>query len=209
MKDTIEQFVADLASSKPVPGGGGASAVCAAVGAGLGHMVGSLTVGKKKYADVEEELRDLMGKSRQLQLRFLSLAEEDGKCFAPLAAAYGMPKETEEQRREKEIVLEKALKDACEVPMEIMKLCCEAISEAEVFAGKGSSLVISDAGAGAAILEGAIKAASLNIYINARMMKDQAYAQELTAQADRMLEEYVMRSGEVFAGVLKRLKGDI
>ena len=122
---TCTEFVEVLASKAPVPGGGGASALVGAVGTALGNMVGSLTVGKKKYADVEDEMWELKAKCDQLQKDFLRLIERDAEVFEPLSKAYGMPKETEEEKAEKARVMEIVLKDACSVPMEIMEKCCD------------------------------------------------------------------------------------
>lgn len=141
-----DEFVTVLASKAPVPGGGGASALVGAVGTALGNMVGSLTVGKKKYAAVEEEMQELKAKADVLQKELLHLVERDAEVFEPLSKAYGMPKETEEEKAEKARVMEAALKEACSVPMEIMEKCCEAIDLLVEFAAKGSVLAISDAG---------------------------------------------------------------
>ena len=125
-----------LGSKAPVPGGGGASALVGAVGTALGNMVGALTVGKKKYADVEEEMKELMAKATTLQDELLHLIERDAEVFEPLSKAYGMPRETEEEKAEKARVMEIVLKDACSVPMEIMEKCCEAIDLIVEFAAK-------------------------------------------------------------------------
>ena len=94
------EFVEVLASKAPVPGGGGASALVGAIGTALGNMVGSLTVGKKKYADVEEEMWELKKKADELQKELLHLIERDAEVFEPLSKAYGMPRETEEEKAE-------------------------------------------------------------------------------------------------------------
>ena len=108
---TCTEFVEVLASKAPVPGGGGASALVGAVGTALGNMVGSLTVGKKKYADVEDEMWELKAKCDQLQKDFLRLIERDAEVFEPLSKAYGMPRETEEEKAEKARVMEIVLRD--------------------------------------------------------------------------------------------------
>ena len=200
---TCTEFVEVLSSKAPVPGGGGASALVAAVGTALGNMVGSLTVGKKKYADVEDEMWELKKKCDQLQKDFLHLIERDAEVFEPLSKAYGMPRETEE---EKARVMEAALKEACSVPMEIMEKCCEAIELIVEFGAKGSKLAISDAGVGAAFCKAALKGASLNVYINTKSMADRAYAEELNKKADAMLEKYTKIADETFDSVLGRLK---
>ena len=183
------EFVDVLSSKAPVPGGGGASALVGAVGTALGNMVGSLTVGKKKYADVEEEMYSLKEKATKLQEELLRLVERDAEVFEPLSKAYGMPRATEEEKAEKARVMEIVLKDACSVPMEIMEKCCEAIELLEVFAEKGSTLAISDAGVGAAMCKAALLGASLNVYINTKSMKNREYAEELNAKCDAMLEK--------------------
>ena len=201
------EFVEVLSSKAPAPGGGGASALVGAVGTALGNMVGSLTVGKKKYAAVEEEIYDLKAKCDKLQAELLALVERDAEVFEPLAKAYGMPTETEEEKAEKARVMEIVLKDACSVPMEIMEKCCEAIELIKEFAAKGSALAVSDAGVGAAFCKAALKGASLNVYINTKSMADKEYAAQLNAKADAMLEKYPTIADEIFESVLARLKG--
>ncbi len=204
--NTCTEFVEVLASKEPVPGGGGASALVGAVGTALGNMVGSLTVGKKKYADVEDEMQDLKQKCTKLQGELLHLIERDAEVFEPLSKAYGLPHATEEEKAEKARVMETVLKDACLVPMEIMEKCCEAIDLIREFAAKGSSLAISDAGVGAAFCKAALKGASLNVYINTKSMENREYAQSLNDKADAMLEKYTVLADEIFDSVLQRLK---
>ncbi len=200
------EFVEVLGSKAPVPGGGGASALVGAVGTALGNMVGALTVGKKKYADVEEEMKELMAKATTLQDELLHLIERDAEVFEPLSKAYGMPRETEEEKAEKARVMEIVLKDACSVPMEIMEKCCEAIDLIVEFAAKGSALAISDAGVGAAFCKAALEGASLNVYINTKSMKNREYAEELNQKCDEMLAVYTVKADEIFRNVLGRLK---
>ena len=200
------EFVEVLASKAPVPGGGGASALVGAIGTALGNMVGSLTVGKKKYADVEEEMYALKAKCDTLQKELLALVEKDAEVFEPLSKAYGMPRNTEEEKAEKARVMEIVLKDACSVPMEIMEKCCEAIELIQEFAAKGSTLAISDAGVGAAFCKAALEGASLNVYINTKSMKNREYAEELNAKADAMLAKYPKMAEDIFESVLGRLK---
>ena len=200
------EFVEVLASKAPVPGGGGASALVGAVGTALGNMVGSLTVGKKKYADVEAEMWELKGKADVLQKELLTLIERDAEVFEPLSRAYGMPRETEEEKAEKARVMDIVLKEACSVPMEIMEKCCEALDLIVEFAAKGSALAISDAGVGAVFCKAALQGASLNVYINTKSMKNREYAEELNQKADAMLEKYTKIADEVFESVLGRMK---
>ena len=200
------EFVEVLASKAPVPGGGGASALVGAIGTALGNMVGSLTVGKKKYADVEEEMYELKGKADALQKELLHLIERDAEVFEPLSKAYGMPRNTEEEKAEKARVMEIVLKDACSVTMEIMERCCEAIDLIEVFAEKGSTLAISDAGVGATFCKAALEGASLNVFINTKSMKNREYADELNKKADEMLSVYTKKAEEIYQSVAARLR---
>ena len=144
---SCREFVTVLASNEPAPGGGGAAALVAALGTALGNMVGSLTVGKKKYADVEAEILALKGKCDLLQNELLDQVPADAEGFVPLAKAYGIPKDDPNRAA----VLEDATVTACRVPMHIMELCCESMDAIAVFAAKGSRLAVSDAGCGAVI----------------------------------------------------------
>lgn len=205
-KGTCEEFVEVLASKAPVPGGGGASALVGAIGMALGNMVGSLTVGKKKYADVEADMIAMKEKATALQADFLRLVEADAEAFEPLSKAYGMPRETEEEKAEKARVMAIVLKDACAVPMEIMEKCCEAIDVIEEFAAKGSALAISDAGVGVVFCKAALLGASLNVFINTKSMADKEYAASLNEKTDKMIADYSKKADEIFAAVNARLR---
>lgn len=198
-------FVAVLATKAPVPGGGGASALCGAIGTALGNMVGSLTVGKKKYAAVEEEIKNYQTRCDALQKDFLDLVEKDAEVFAPLAAAYGMPKDTEEQRAEKDRVMEAALKAASDAPLQIMRKCGEALELLEQFAAKGSKIAVSDAGVGAALCKAALSGAALNVYINTRMMKNKEYAAQANSQVDALLKKYGALADKIYGSVAGQL----
>ncbi|NLL38998.1 MAG: cyclodeaminase/cyclohydrolase family protein [Clostridiales bacterium] len=203
---SCESFVSELASKAPVPGGGGASALVGAVGCALGNMVGSLTVGKKRYADVEAEMYELMEKSEKIWRELLDLIQRDADVFEPLSKAYGLPKNTEEEKAEKERVMSQCLKDACSVPMEIMRKCCEAIELIKSYAEKGSKLAISDAGVGVAFCKAALMGASLNVFINTKAMTDREYAEELNKEANGMLEKYTALADDIYDSVAGRLK---
>lgn len=205
-KESCEKFVELLSGKAPTPGGGGASALVGAVGAALGNMVGELTVGKKKYMAVETEIKELMAESQELQQELLTLVQKDAESFEPLAAAYGLPKDTEEQKAEKERVLETALKNACDVPFEIMEKCCRGIELCGEFAEKGSVMATSDAGAGAIFCRAALQAASLNVYINTKSMKDREYAQQANEKSDAMLKEYMAKADVIIKSVFDDLK---
>ena len=195
--ESCRKFVEVLASDAPAPGGGGAAALVGAIGTALGNMVGSLTVGKKKYADVETEIRALMAKCDALQKELLDQVEADEKGFVPLSRAYGIPKDDPNR----ETVLEEATLTACGVPVHIMELCCEALEAISVFAAKGSRLAVSDAGCAAVCVKAALQAASLNVFINTKTLKDRATAEELNAKCLGMLEQYGAMADEIFSTV--------
>lgn len=137
----IGSFVEALSSKAPIPGGGGASALAGALGSALGQMVGNLTIGKKKYAAVEEEIREKMEKLSRLSEEFLRLADRDEEVFKPLSEAYGLPKETPEEREYKDAVMEERLLAATMVPLEIMERSVQTMEILEVLARKGLSLI--------------------------------------------------------------------
>ena len=186
------QFLAQLASKAPTPGGGGTAALVGAAGVALGNMVGCLTTGKKKYAVVEAELE--------------ALVQADADAFAPLAAAYGLPKDTPEQAAHKASVLEAALDGASAVPLQIMEKCAEGIALAGQYAAKGSVLAVSDAGCAAVLCKAALQAASLNVFINTKLMADRSRAAALDARADALLAEFVPRADETFTAVSGKLR---
>ncbi len=199
------EFAEVLASKEPVPGGGGASALVGAVGTALGGMVASLTIGKKKYADVEEELKELQNKCNAIRGELLALIDKDAEGFAPLAEAYRLPTETEEQKASKAEVLEAEGVKACSVPLAIMEKCCEAIDAIEIFAQKGSKLAVSDAGVGALFCKAALEGASLNVFINTKSLKNREKAAELNNRANEMLAQYGKKAENIYCAVKQSL----
>ena len=163
----------------------------------LGNMVGSLTVGKKKYADVQDEILALKAKCDDLQKQLLDQVEADDKGFVPLAKAYGIPKD--DPNRDK--ILEEATITACAVPMHIMELCCEALDCVAVFAAKGSRLAVSDAGCAAVCCKAALQAASLNVFINTKSLKNREVAEDMNRHANVMLNKYCSVADEIFNDV--------
>ena len=203
VNNTCVEFVSQLASSAPTPGGGGASALVGAVGMALGSMVGSLTVGKKKYADVNADMTMYMDEAEKLQTELLRLVDEDAAVFEPLSKAYMIPKDTPGREQ----AMEDALRIACTVPIDIMRACAKAIELMVQFAHKGSAAAISDAGAGAALCKAALLGASLNVFINTKSMKDRAYARELESVADTLLSKYCPMADEIYDYVVAQLRG--
>ena len=195
--ESCRKFVEVLASDAPAPGGGGAAALVGAIGTALGNMVGSLTVGKKKYAAVEAEIIELKAKCDALQKELLDQGEADEINFVPLAKAYGIPKDDPNRAQ----ILEEATLVACSTPMKIMELCCQAIEYIAVFAEKGSRLAVSDAGCAAVCVKAGLQAASLNVFINTKTLKNREVADEMNAKALGMLDKYCAMADEIFGTV--------
>ncbi len=197
---SVARFTELLASKAPVPGGGGASALVGAVGIALGGMVGALTVGKKKYAAVEADIRVLMDRAEDLRRRLLACVEKDAVAFEPLSRAYAIPKDDPGR----DAIMEKCLRDATATPLEIFDMVCEAIEIQRDFAEKGSKLMISDAATGVSFCRAALEGAAVNVKVNTRLMKDRGYADGIDRHIDEGLARYRALADEVFGSVYER-----
>ena len=194
LKKDINEFLDVLGSSEPVPGGGGASALAGALAAALGLMVGSLTVGKKKYAEVEDEIKAMMTEMTELKDKLAACINKDAEMFMPLAEAYRMPKDAPDRDE----VMERCLADAAATPLEIMELSAKAIELLEGFAAKGSKLAVSDAATGAALAKGAMMGAAVNVRVNTRLMKDRGTLRMDARRRDALIEAYSERADRIF-----------
>lgn len=202
---TCIEFVNVLASKSAVPGGGGAAALVGAIGMALGSMVCNLTIGKKKYAEYEESVNEILVKAREIEKKLLSMIDKDAKNFLPLSKAYGLPNSTEEEKKIKEEIMENALKVACEVPIDIVRVCFDAIKLHEDLVDKGSKLAISDVGVGVQCLRAAILSGKLNVVININSIKDMEYVETIRKEVNSVVEEGVKICDEVYAKVEKAL----
>jgi len=193
-----------LASDAPAPGGGGAAALTAAIGTALGNMVGSLTVGKPKFADVEAEVIELKAKADALQASLIELVARDAVVFLPLAEAYGLPKATEEEAAHKAKVMEECLVVCSEVPLDIMRACGEALDFMERMEQIGTAIAISDVGCGALTLKAALLAADLNVRVNTKLMKDREKADAINAEAEALAALYCPKAEDIYKKVQVR-----
>lgn len=196
------QFLSELSSNAPVPGGGGASAAVGAFAAALGMMVTNLTIGKKKYADYEEEVKAVRDRLEGLRDQLIDLVDGDAVAFEPLSKAYSIPKDDPER----DTIMENALYEASVVPMGIMETVLAAAKELEVLVEKGSKLAVSDVGVGILFAQAAIEGASLNVYINTKSMKDRERAAALDAKADAIIAEGAALKARIYSGVLAAIK---
>ena len=203
---TIQEFLDVLSSKEPVPGGGGASALAGALGNALGQMVSNLTIGKKKYALVEDEIKELAERMKGIQGQFTQLADQDAKVFAPLAKCYSLPSGTEEEKAYKAEVMKARLLDASLVPMEIMEKAAEMLEIMDILADKGSRMAVSDVGVGVQFIRTALLGAVMNVYINTKSMKNREKAEEMNEKAERLIREGTEAADRIYQKVLGQLR---
>ncbi len=202
----LKEFTQKLASNDATPGGGGASALAGALGICLGSMVANLTVGRKKYADVWDEMEEVIREADSLRKDLLELIDRDAQMFEPLSKAYSLPRTTQQEIEEREKVMKSALKDACMVPLEIMEKMCRCIEIVDLVSKKGTVMAVSDAGDAAAFCRSSLQGAALNVFINTKLMKDRELADAYNRRADNMLDTYVPMADEIYTRVLKQLR---
>ncbi len=199
-------FLDVLASKAPVPGGGGAAAMGGAIGMALSNMVGNLTVGKKKYAEVEDEVKELLDRGSVIIEELKTLVDRDAEVFEPLSKAYGLPKDTPEEKAHKDKVLEECSKEACSVPMEIIRKSHEGIIIHERMGQIGSRLAISDVGCGVVFLKAALISGQLNVLINLGAIRDETFVAETNAEMNRLVEEGSRIADQTLQLVIDKLK---
>lgn len=202
---TVPQFVEESFSKAPVPGGGGVAAVVGALGTALGGMVCNLTTGKKKYAQYKEDIQRLLKQLDTLTKEILSLAEQDAENFAPLAACYSLPAETESQKKEKHDRIQAALLVAISAPIQLVKLSFQALQCLEELVQKGSVMVLSDVGCGALCLKAALQMGWLNVKINLSSIEDDAYCSSVQSELLPLLADGEALADRIYQEVEKRL----
>lgn len=205
-QDKIEDFIFALSSKSPVPGGGGASALGGAIGSSLGSMVGNLTLGKKKYVDVQEDIKILLEKLSKNTDELLLLMDKDAIAFEPLSKAYSLPKETEEEKSHKEQVMEQALYHASLIPLEIMEKAYEGILLQEEMAKKGTRIAISDVAVGVMFLRSALLGASVNVLINTKSMKNREVAEEFNQRVKILQQDGIQKADVIFTQIIEDLR---
>lgn len=201
------EFAKLLASKEPVPGGGGAAALTAALGTALNSMVANFSIGKKKFIDVKEKHEDLLNRGEVLREKLIDLVNKDAEFFEPLSKAYVMPSDTEEEKKEKEETLQKCLKVACSAPMETLEYTYDAIKMHEEIVNISSKNIISDVGVGVQCLKAALNSAYLNILININSISDEEYVLTQKQKADKLLLEGNKIADEVYQHVLNIING--
>lgn len=201
-------FIDDLSSAKPIPAEGAAAAYVGALASALSTMVGNLTVGKKRFADVEDLIYNTMEELSFVRDDLFELIEEDADAFAPLYDAYRMPSQTPEQAAVKNRAMQDALVAAIEAPLAIMRSCCRVIELTETMAHKGCGLAVADAGAASILAEAALKTASLTVTINAKSVEDERMARKYKREADEMVAIYSPKADAIVNYVQWKVKYD-
>jgi len=183
----INNFLDELASNSPTPGGGSVAALAGALGAALVSMVGNLTIGKKKYEDVEEDIKKIISFSEKLRYELSQLIEEDVKAFNNFMATYKMPKETEDEKKIRAEKIQESLIKAAKIPLRVAYKCIDILSLSKEVAEKGNINVVSDAGVAVLMAEAALESAILNVKINLRMITDEKVKTELSSSIKELL----------------------
>ena len=202
---TIQQFLSELAKGSATPGGGSAAGLAGAQGAALLSMVCNLTVGRKKYEDVEREMQAALDKAERLRLRLMELIDEDTRAFDGVMAAYRLPKETPEQKAARSAAIQAGLKEATRTPMETLKTCVDVLELAPTVISKGNPNVISDGGAGVLNAHAGMMIAALNVRINLNAIKDEAFVAEQSAKMDALIARGDAAKAQAWAIVAERL----
>lgn len=205
---TVEAFAENLHAKKSVPGGGGVAALTGALGVALAGMVANFTSGKKKYADYEADIQNVLDRAEELRQSLLDMIDEDAKNFEPLSKAYGLPAETDAEKSYKANVLENATKAACSVPVKIVKTTYEAIELHAVLLDKGSALLISDVGVGVQCLRAALLSGWINVLVNLSSIADKVYVQRISEEIKPFVDNGIVACDNIFTQVEEKLTID-
>lgn len=202
---SIQNYLDELSSSSPTPGGGNVSALCGALAASLGTMVCNLTLGKKKYADVENEIKLLSEELSEARNKFLDLAEKDNAAFDKVMEAFKLPKETEEEKNTRQKEIEDATFKAAVVPSDVIHLCANVIEKINKIAIIGNQNSVSDAGVALSLLSTAAQGAYLNVLINCTSMSNQTIGSQLLQQSEILLNEVTSSASSGIKNIVNKL----
>lgn len=205
MDKTLTGFMDALASATPAPGGGSAAALAGTMGAALVSMVCNLTLGKKKYADVQQDIAALLEQSEILRLKLMSLLQADVQAYTEVSTAYKLPRDTEEQKAARSEAIQQALKTATEVPLQIVEACSQVLDLCAPAAEKGNIAAVSDAGVAALMAEAGLRSGALNVLINIHSIQDQTFASEMNARLDSLLQGRPALKDRIYEQVVSKL----
>jgi formiminotetrahydrofolate cyclodeaminase len=204
-QSSVENFLDDLASGTPTPGGGSAAAIMGAMGAALVSMVCNVTIGKKGYEGVEHEMKAVLADSERLRRRLTEMVAEDIAAFDSIMSAYKLPKATDADKTLRAVAIQAGLRRATETPLDCARVCAQVIALARRASEHGYLNVISDGGVGVLAGFTALRSAALNVYINAPALKDRAFAEQAIAELEKLLESCAVESEAVYTLVRNKL----
>lgn len=198
----MNDFILQLASGSPTPGGGGAAALIGAVGTALCSMVANLTSGKQKYAEYQHDIERILDSTAVSIQTLMSLIQKDADVFEPLSCAYRIPKDN----LERDSILQEALKNACTVPLEVMRELIIVTDIIEELSVKGSRLAISDIGVAASACRCSAECAVMNVYINTKLIADRNYTDEINRTAEKLLDDCKNRCDRIYTKITDELR---
>lgn len=204
-ENSVVTFLDELASSAPAPGGGSVAALSGALGAGLISMVCNLTLGKPKYATVQDDISVILKKSESLRQELINLLEADVQAYTHLNQTMKMPRDTEEQKNARAALMDKALKAAADVPMRVAEACGAVMALCPETAAKGNVNAVSDVGVGILMAESGLRSAALNVLINLGLIKDEQYVRESQQKLDNLLKGKPELREEIYKLVVSKL----
>ena len=203
---SMTEFAEELASKKSMPGGGSVAAYALTLSNSLASMVANFTTGKKKYAKFEDDIQNILKKIEGISQRAIAMVDEDAEAFLPLAAVYKMPAESEDEKRSKNIEMQKCLKNAAIVPMNLLRLSLEVLDLHEELLIKGSKMLISDVGVGVQMLRASALSAKLNVLINIKNIKDCEFVEKMSSEMDKLVKEITEKCDKIYGGVLEDVR---
>ena len=203
---SVDAFLNALASSSPAPGGGSVAALAGALGAALTSMVCNLTIGKKKYADVQDDMKGILVQAEDLRGKFSALIDRDTDAFNKVIEAFSLPKETEPQIALRRVAINEATKEATLIPLEMMKHCIDAMALAQEAAANGNPNSISDAGVSALMIHAACEGAALNVKLNLTSLADSEFVGWKSEEVDSLLKTSRMMLEEAMEIVGEKMK---
>lgn len=202
---TIRKYMDDAASGAPTPGGGSASALAAALGVSMGRMAANFTVGKKKFADVEDRVRAILAELHQAQEELMRLVDEDVRAYGTVSAAYGMPRGTPEEKRSRTAAVQDALRTAMDAPLRAVRACGPVVERLTELVDIANPNLISDVGVSAILAEAALRGAKLNVEINLSFLKDEALVSKTRAEINNIACRAKQQADEVIRKVAKAI----
>ena len=205
LQSSLASYIGELSSGSPTPGGGNVSALCGVMAASLGQMVCSLTIGKKKYLQIEDEFKSIKENLNKLSKEFLSLAEKDNEAFEKVMQSFKLPKDTEEQKKERSSAIESATMEAAIVPAEVITKCRQLLPYLEAAAEKGNRNSVSDAGVALSLTSAAAEGAFLNVAINCASLSNRAAADKFMKESEVTYTEVKNWTGKLIAAIIKDL----